>query len=183
MPDELRAQGPTETPGCDCHENIPKDENGVPIFFILPPDIRAKYERRLSGFERAWNATKDPAYFRQALAWNHLHRQPTSRWLYEAGDAIAAERRTRQHDERYLDRQRHFLRYEIVRAFREAGLTLDEALDKACERLGGMGAAASRSTVADSYDRIRRELRTNRFGRYKPLVHGRYRTINGRPVE
>jgi hypothetical protein len=179
MPDEPRAQAETR----DDHENIPKDENGVPVFFILPPSIRAKYERRLSGFERAWNATKDPAFFRQAFALSHLHRQPTPRWLYEAGDAIAAGRRTRRHDEHYLDGQRHLRRYQIVRAFRKAGLSLDKALDKACERLGEMGAAAARSTIEDSYDRIRRELQANRFGFYKPLVHGRYRTINGRPVE
>jgi hypothetical protein len=183
MPEEPRAQAPTETAGCDCHENIPKDENGDPIFLILPPAMRAKYEKRMAGLERAWNATKDPAYFREANAWAHIYRQPTPRWLYEAGDALAAGRRTKQHDERYLDAQRHRLRYETVRDFREAGWTEDEALDKAVEELKGTIAFAARSTIKGSYDRMKREFKAKRFGHYKPLVHGRFRTINGRPVE
>jgi hypothetical protein len=182
MPEESHAQAPTETPGCDCHEGIPRDNAGLPTYFILPPDMRAKYEERLAGFERAWNATKDPAYFRQALAWNHNYRQPTPQWLFEAGDAIAAGRRTKQHDERYLDAMRHLERYRTVRAFREAGWTEDEALDKAIEELARKGLAASRYTIKDSYDRMKREYKAKRHGRYKPLVHGRYRTINGRPA-
>jgi hypothetical protein len=182
MPKEPRPQAPTETAGCDCHEGIPRDSDGVPTYFILPPADRAKYEERMSGLKQAWDATRDPAYFREAFTWSFLYRQPTPRWLYEAGDTIAAGRRTKQHDERYLDGQRHLLRYEMVRAFREAGWTEDEALDKACERLREMGAAASRSTIEDSYDRIWRELQAKRFGRYKPLVQPRFRTIKGRPV-
>jgi C4-dicarboxylate-specific signal transduction histidine kinase len=183
MPEEPHPQAPTELPGCDCHENILKDANGDPIFLILPPAIRAKYEERLSGFEQAWNATKDPAYFREANAWAHFHRQPTPRWLFEAGDEVAAGRRTKQHDERYLDAMRHWMRYQTVRAFREAGCTEDEALDKACKELERRRAAVSKYTIKDSYDRIKREFKAKRHGRYKPFLHGRFRTINGRPVE
>ena len=137
MPEKSRPQAPTETAGCDCHENIPKDANGDPIFLILPPGIRAKYEERMSGLEQAWAATKDPAYFREANSLGaFLYRQPTPRWLYEAGDAIAAGRRTKQHDEKYLDGQRPFLvRYTTVHAYREESCTEDEALDKACAEL------------------------------------------------
>jgi hypothetical protein len=182
MPDEPRAQAPTDLPGCDCHEGIPRDDTGVPTYFILPPDLRAYYEEKLAGFERAWNATKDPAYYRQANAWNHFHRQPQPRWLYEAGDAIAAGRRSKNDDKRYLKNQRHLIRYETVRVFRAAGWTEDEALDKAREELARMGAAASRYTIKDSYDRMKREFKAKRFGHYKPLAHGRFRTINGRPA-
>jgi hypothetical protein len=184
MPDEIRDQAPPETPGCDCHEGIPRDADGVPTYFILPPTVRAGYEERLAGFERAWNTTKDPAYFREANAWVYLHRQPTPRWLYEAGDAIASGRRTRDHDNRYLAGQRHLIRYETVRAFREAGWTEDEALDKAVEELARRGLAAARLTIKDSYDRMRRELQAGRFPRYKPLLRAdRFRTVNGQPVK
>jgi hypothetical protein len=182
MSDEIRAQAPPESPGCDCHENIPKDENGVPIFFILPPAERAYYEERLAGFEKAWHATRDPAFYRQANAWNYLHRQPPPRWLYDAGDEIAAERRTKQHDERYLDAMRHLNRYEMVRAFIAAGWDEKQAIDKACEELERRGAAASWYTIADSYRKVLRELKVGRFGHYKPFVHGRFRTIDGRPA-
>jgi hypothetical protein len=182
MPEGPRPQAPTETAGCDCHENIPKDANGDPIFLILPPGDRAKYEKRMASLKQAWAATEDPAYFREATTLQFIHRQPTPRWLYEAGDAIAAGRRTRQHDEQYLDGQRHLRRYTTVRAFREAGYTEDAALDKAVEELARTGHAAARTTIKDSYDRIRRELQAGRYGRYQPLVQPRFRTKEGRPV-
>jgi hypothetical protein len=182
MPEDPHAQAPTEIAGCDCHEGIPRDSAGVPTYFILPPADRAKYGERMSDLKQAWDATRDPAYFREAFTWSFLYRQPTPRWLYEAGDAIAAGRRTKQHDEQYLDGQRHLVRYETVRAFREAGCSEDEALDKAVEDLARRGQAASRYTVKDSYDRIWRELQGGRFGRYQPLVQPRFRTKEGRPV-
>jgi hypothetical protein len=78
---------------------------------------------------------------------------------------------------------RHRMRYEMVRDFRAAGWTLDEALDKAVEALARRGLAASRSTIENSYNRMKRELKAKRHGRYKPLANERFRTINGRPVE
>jgi hypothetical protein len=155
MPEESHLQAPTENAGCDYHENIPKDANGDPIFLILPLGIRVRYEERMAGLKQAWAATKDPAYFREAFTWSFLYRQPTPRWLYEAGDAIAAGRRTKQHDEKYLDGQRHLVRYTTVRAYREESCTEDEAFDKACAELEQMGQAASRYTIKDSYDRIK----------------------------
>jgi hypothetical protein len=179
MPEESRRQ----SPNCDCHEGIPRDSEGVPTYFILPPADRAYYEERLAGFEKAWKATKDPAWFAHASKWADIFRQPHPPWLSEAGQTVAAGTRTKQHDERYLDGQRHLIRYQTVRAFREAGGTEDEALDKAVEELAKKGFAASRSTIKGSYDRMKRELKAKRFGRYKPFANERFRTVNGRPVE
>jgi hypothetical protein len=163
MPNEPRAQVPAETPGCDCHENIPKDANGNPVFLILPPHDRARYEEWMAEYEQAWRTTKDPIYFRAASTVNFIHRQPQPRWLYEAGDEIAAGRRTKRHEQRYLDALRHCLRYETVSHLRAEGLTLEEALTKAGEKLERMGLAASRYTIEDSYDRMVREIRASRY--------------------
>jgi hypothetical protein len=96
---------------------------------------------------------------------------------------VAAGRRIKDNDRRYRKNQGHLIRYETVCAFRAAGFTEDEALNKAVEELARSGQAAARSTIKDSYDRMKREFKAKRFGHYKPLVQGRFRTINGRRVE
>jgi hypothetical protein len=183
MPDELHAQAPTETLGCDCHEGIPRDSAGVPTYFILPPADRAYYEEKLAGFEKAWEATKDPAWFAHASAWADLFRQPHPPWLSKASQMVAARQRTKDDDRRYRKNQSHLLRYQTVRAHREAGCSEDEALDRAVKELAKIrGEAAARSTIEDSYNRMKREFKAKRFGYYKPFVQGRFRTINGRPA-
>jgi hypothetical protein len=159
------------------HEGIPRDSDGVPTYVILPPPDRAYYEERLASFERAWNATKDPAYYRQANTWVGCFRQPHPPWLIEAGDMLAAGQRTPKHDEDYADAQRHFLRYQRVRDHIAAGLDEDRAISKAIEELAKMQAAASWYTVRDSYKKVLRELQANGLGRYTPFVHGRFRTV------
>jgi hypothetical protein len=183
MSDKHRVQAPAERPGGDCHENIPKDADGNPIFLILPSDKRAKYERKMANHERAWHATKDPAYAVEAMMWARAYRQPLPGWLYAASIAIATKRRTKRDEERYFDAMRHRKRYETVCAFRAAGLTLEKALDKAVGELAKGRAAASRSTIEASYKRVQRELRANRSGWYQPLRHvWRLQTINTEPL-
>ena len=139
--------------------------------------MRADYEQTMAEFQRAWLATKDPAYFREAFAWAHYHRQPIPPWLFKAGDAIAAKRRTKGHNKRHLANMRHLIRYETVRDFRAANLSEDAALDAACKHLEKIGFAAARPTIEDSYDKIKRELKANRSGHYQPLFNGRFGAV------
>jgi hypothetical protein len=165
--------------GCDCHEGIPRDGDGIPTYFILPPVDRAYYEERLASFERAWNATKDPAYYRQANTWVGCFRQPHPPWLIQAGDVLAAKKRTPKHDEDYADAQRHFRRHEIVRDLVAAGWKEEAAFAEASARLKKMGIRGSASrTIEDSYRKVLREFKAGRNGRYKPLAHERFRAIN-----
>ena len=99
------------------YEGIPIDAEGVPTYFRLSPGMRVNYEQRLAGIERAWNATKDPAFAREANAWAAIHRQPHPSWLNEANDTMVAELRagSSKYDNNFKDNQAHFIRYEQVR--------------------------------------------------------------------
>jgi hypothetical protein len=99
------------------YTGIPLNSDGTPTIFLLPSGTRAYYEERLASFEKAWNATKDPAYYRQANKWTRIFRQPQPDWLAEAGDMLAAELRAKSpsFDERYEDNQKHFVRFMWVR--------------------------------------------------------------------
>jgi hypothetical protein len=109
------------TPG-DPHNNIPRDSDGQPIFFILPPGVRTTYERRLLHCERGWSATNDPAFIAEALIWTYLHRQPNPRWLMKATVTLALGHRTKTHGNRALEQHIHWLRFETVRAAKGHGL-------------------------------------------------------------
>ena len=81
----------------DPHQGLPRDANGDPIFWILPQDIRVRYDHRMAACEKAWTQTGDPAAVGEAETWAFLHRQP---WLHDAVVQLATNRRTKAHANR-----------------------------------------------------------------------------------
>ena len=71
-------------PDKELHRDIPKDENGDPIFLILPDGVRASYERKLRSAKAAWLATGDVGALRQAAVFIRTHRQPGPDWFFDA---------------------------------------------------------------------------------------------------
>jgi hypothetical protein len=118
------AMGLSEANGADCddHSEIPRDSNGLPIYFILPPGVLASYKRRLSYCERGWAATGDPAFVAEALIWTFLHRQPMTLWLAEAAVTLVLARRTKMQANRTLARRVQWMRFDAVRIAKEDGL-------------------------------------------------------------
>jgi hypothetical protein len=117
--------GLSEANGCadsDDHLGIPRDSNGLPIYFILPPGVLASYERRLSYCERGLAATGDPAFVAEALIWTFLHRQPMRRWLAETAVTLVLDRRTKMQAKRTLERRVQWMRFDTVRTAKKDGL-------------------------------------------------------------
>ena len=104
------------------HRDIPKDANGDPVYFILPDDMRASYERKLRKCERGWQATSDPAFITEAEILRHLHRQVSPLWLAEANIKLHAERRTKDHVKRAIEAGIRWMRYDTLRTAKEHGL-------------------------------------------------------------
>jgi hypothetical protein len=104
------------------HRDIPKDANGDPVFFILPDDMQASYERKLRKSERGWQATGDPAFLTEAEILTHLHRQVSSLWLAEANIALNAKRRTKGHAKHAIETGIRWMRYDTLRTAKEHGL-------------------------------------------------------------
>jgi hypothetical protein len=72
---------------------------------------------------------------------------------------IIMKGRTDQAAERFRDRMRHVQRYRCVRDLRQKKHSRERALDLAVAALEAKGEGAARSTIADSYDRVRRDLK------------------------
>ena len=104
------------------HQDIPKDANGDPVFFILPDDMRASYERKLRQCELGWQATNDSAFLTEAEILRHLHRQVSPLWLAEANIALHAKRRTKGHAKRAIETGIRWMRYDTLRTAKEHGL-------------------------------------------------------------
>jgi hypothetical protein len=106
----------------DDHCNIPRDADGKPVFFILPPGMRVSYERKMRQCELGWQATRDPAFVTEAQIHTHLHRQPPLLWLTEAIIALNTKRRTKDDAKRAIEAQTRWMRYDAVRTAKEHGL-------------------------------------------------------------
>jgi hypothetical protein len=46
--------------GEDPHKHVPKDVDGNPVFLVLPPGVKASYDRKMRNCEAGWQATGDP---------------------------------------------------------------------------------------------------------------------------
>src|SRR5262249_1158628 len=95
---------------------------GDPVFFILPPDIRKDYERRLFACERGWAATGDPAFIVEALHWTQLFRQPNPLWLTEAAVSLGLDLRTKREAPPVFARRVQWVRFATVRSAKEQGV-------------------------------------------------------------
>jgi hypothetical protein len=158
---------------------IPHDADGVPIFFVLPPDLRTSYNNKLARCERGWLATEDPAFAIEAFILTHLHRQPPLLWVTEAACSLAARRRTKGHIKRAIEAVIRRMRYEAVRDAhgggpKRGGLAWDQAYVRAAETLALTRAAAEPSTMEAVYKQVKRDLKQGRGGLYAmPKMPGR----------
>ena len=156
-------------------DEIPRDAAGDPVFLILPDRIRASYDRKLAACEAGWRETADPLAVSEAQVLVHLHRQPLPRWLTEAVMMLATDRRGKAHAKRALDAAVDTLRYQTVRdakAERRAGnlqgrkVSWEQAYGRAADVLAGTYAAGSATAMKRSYQKVVRDLRAGRGGRY-----------------
>jgi hypothetical protein len=106
----------------DVHRDIPKDENGDPIFLVLPDGVRASYERKMAHCEVGWQATGDPAFVIEAEILRHLNRQVPPLWLTEANITLNTKRRTKGYAKRATESHIRWMRYDAVRTAKEHGL-------------------------------------------------------------
>jgi hypothetical protein len=153
------------------HSDIPCDADGVPIFFVLPPELRASYDKKLARCEAGWRATGDPAFAIEAYVLTHLHRQPPLLWVTEAACSSAARRRTKGHVTRALNAAIRRMRYEAVRDAhgggpKRGGLTWSAAYRRAAETWAQTRARGESSTMETAYKKVKRDLKQGRFGRY-----------------
>ena len=155
----------------DDHPGIPRDADGVPIFFILPPAKRASYDKKLARCEVRWRATGDPAFAIEAYVLTYLHRQPPALWVTEAVCNLGTKSRTKGYVTRAFNAGIRRMRYEAVRDAhgggpKRGGLTWTAAYDRAAENLAQTPAAAGRDSMEADYKKVKRDLKQGRFDRF-----------------
>ena len=79
------------------YSDVPRDDEGNPVLFILPTGLREQYEERMTACEEGWRATEDPRFVSNAVAWVRIYRQTIPAWLDEAVRVLAEGRRTLRH--------------------------------------------------------------------------------------
>jgi hypothetical protein len=138
--------------------DVPPQVTDRPIFKPLSPTENDEFLRKQAEFEAAYRCTGDPLALEAALrhAWWSRQTVP-GRLVSEIGNTLI-RLRTDEEAERYRDRMRHVRRFTVVRNLRRKGNTKDSALDKAVEFLVDEPAAASRRTIENSYDVVKRDL-------------------------
>ena len=150
----------------DPHDGIPTDENGVPIFFVLPPAARAKYERKMERCERGWRTSGDPAFVSEAQIHIDLHRQPPPLWLSEAIIELCAKRRTKGYATDAYNAAVRQMRYEAVLEAQRRGMSWEAAYATAAEALAGTRAKGEALTMKAAYVDVVRDLKNGRTDRY-----------------
>ena len=152
----------------DDHRGIPRDANGDPIFLILPPEMRASYDRDMANCEAHWLATHDLGWIREAECHTSIYRQPPPLWLSEAIIELTTEHRAKVHAERVQDSAVRMARYYAVREEIAKGVpwTDDQVIEHACKRLEGTQAAGGVSAVKKAYISVLKDLRAGRIDQY-----------------
>jgi hypothetical protein len=141
-----------------------------------PPDPETdlkNFQRKQAEYEAAYRRTGEPLAAYEALlhARSYLQVPADLNWLVDAVGKIILQGRTDQTAERFRERMRHVRRYQCVRDLRDRGHIKDDALDLAAVALEATDAAAMRSTIGDSYDLVKRDLkRAGRESEYFLLV-------------
>jgi hypothetical protein len=166
---------------CDGHQGIPRDANGVPIFLILPDDIRTKYERKIAACEKAWMQTKDPLAYIEATTWVWSHRQRMPTWLHDAIVRVGVDLRTPQQAENARDAYMHHQRYRAVMDVLYDTVRTEDGRFKLVARRNSKGRPISKQkayeaaaqicecdwpAVKRSYKRVKDDLKDGYGGRY-----------------
>jgi hypothetical protein len=171
---------PAEITPDDPHYHIPRDANGLPIFFILEPGVRRRYDQRLARCEQGWRATGNPGFVKEAQIWVHLHRQPPPLWLSEAVIALAERRQGKGHTKRATRAAIRLMRYQAMLSAPPPGrccdlqtgrvVTWPDARADAARRLAKGPARGGVGAVKADYERVKKDLEQGRGGLYlQPL--------------
>jgi hypothetical protein len=174
---QKRDKTPPPKSADDDHAGIPRDANGDPIFLILPPVMRARYDGKMAQCESAWREGESLAVA-EAIALARIYRQPISSWLADAVTQLAVRRRTKAQAKRQREAQKSFARYTLVRDLmlgipglypKAADITWPEAYVEASRLLKGTLAGGDEDTMKRSYADVRRDLKNGRGGKYYVL--------------
>jgi hypothetical protein len=163
----------------DPHYNIPRDADGLPIFFILEPDVQRDYDRKMMECERGWSATRDPGFVKQAQIWLHIFRQPSPLWLSEAIIAVCERRQNKGHVAHAIRAAIRLMRYRAVCDAPKPGtydiktgqrITWNDAYNHAVQKLARSPARAGWRTMKADYQQVKRDFDQGRGGLYdRPL--------------
>jgi hypothetical protein len=125
------------------------------------PETELKnFQSKQAEYEAAYRRTGEPRALYEALlnARAYLQFPVDLNWLVTAVGESLMRGRDDQTTERFRERMRHVQRYRCVRDLRQKGHTWDRALDSAVAKLEATDAAAARSTIEKSYNRVKRDL-------------------------
>jgi hypothetical protein len=140
-------------------DNIPPKVKNRPAFRKLSPDEEEAFLREQAEYEAAYRRTGQTLALWEALKHVHREGQTVPDWLtWNSFEPLVTTATTGEKAERYRERLRHVQRYICVRDLWRKEGTKERALDQAVVDLRAEGAAAARSTIADSFDLVRKSL-------------------------
>lgn len=147
---------------------------GTTSAVVLTPELQADFDRQMKACETAWRATDEPLAVAEALSVVYLFRQTIPDWVEAAAVSIIIDKRTAEEARRHRESMKHMWRYMYVHSFRQKGIPLEEAVERAREVLKGTNIYASVATIVDSYWKVRHDIEAGRQGEYFFLKDPRY---------
>jgi hypothetical protein len=137
-----------------------------PDFFILPPPIKALYERRLRTAKRTWLVTGDTGALREAAYHIKHHGQPMPDWFFDAVVTILTSMRSVNDVKRAQFAVIHSQRYQVVRdQIADAAVAgIELSIDKVCARVADAfnEELGSFDDVKKSYFKVKAALKQGR---------------------
>jgi hypothetical protein len=163
----------------DPHYGIPRDADGLPIFYVLEPDVRRDYNVKMSRCELGWSATRHPSFVKQAQIWLRLFRQPPPLWHSEAVIALCERREGKGHAKRLFRNAQALMRYHAVCAalvvvpprkccILKTGRVARwrDVFEYAANAVAETRAAGAWPTVKKDYMRVKKDSKEGRGARY-----------------
>jgi len=147
---------------------------------VLPPKVKADYDRQIAACETAWRATDESVAVAEAITLSYLFRQVVPAWVETAAVSVIIDQRTAEQARRHRESMRHMFRYMYVHSFRQSGVPLREAAERAKEVLNGTGIAnVTVDEIIESYKKVRRDIEAGRQAEYFFLKDPRYFNVDG----
>jgi hypothetical protein len=165
-----------EPPGADeVYGLVLDDAAGGSNAAVLPPEVKADYDRQMAACETVWRATEEPLAVAEALTLVYLFRQTLPAWVEAAAVSIIIDQRTAKQARRHRESMRHMWRYMYVHGFRKRNIPLREAAERAQAVLKGTGiASVTVDEIIESYWKVRHDIEAGRQAEYFFLKDPRY---------
>jgi hypothetical protein len=153
------------------HQHIPRNADGIPVYFILPAENQAEHDEQMARCEAGWRETGDPAFIGEAIGFAQAYRQPLPHWLGDAVLALTIDRRNKGHVAQEHSAAARWRRYRAVCDARQRDLSWTDAYEDAAAQLADTDARGEAPTMKASYVAVKADLRNGRHGRYEqPLL-------------